>query len=47
MTTLFLAQFAVPLALILWMVLGPPRSMSAFSNQFAAPAFARANPGPS
>ena len=33
---LFAAQFAVPLALILWMVLGAPRSTAGFAIQVAA-----------
>ncbi len=38
MITLFVAQFAVPLALMLWMALAPPRSASLFGLQFAASA---------
>jgi hypothetical protein len=36
MNTLFIAQVAVPVALILWMALAPPRSTSGFCIQFAA-----------
>lgn len=36
MTTLFVAQFAVPLALLLWIALAAPRSESLFYLQFAA-----------
>ena len=36
MNTLFLAQVLVPLALILWMALAPPRSTSGLCIQFAA-----------
>ena len=36
MNTLFIAQVAVPVALILWMALAPPRSASGFGIQFAA-----------
>ena len=38
MSTLFAAQFAVPLALILWMALAPPRSSFGFGLQFTASA---------
>jgi hypothetical protein len=38
MNTLFLAQAAVPLALILWMALTPPRGASGFCIQLAASA---------
>jgi hypothetical protein len=38
MNTLFIAQVAVPVALILWMALAPPRSASGFCIQFAASA---------
>ena len=36
MNTLFIAQVAVPVALMLWMALAPPRSTSGFCIQFAA-----------
>lgn len=36
MTTLFVAQFAVPLALLLWMALAPPRSAALFCLQLGA-----------
>lgn len=38
MTALFVAQFAVPLALILWMAFAAPRSASGFYIQFVASA---------
>ena len=38
MNLLFIAQAAVPVALILWMALAPPRSTSGFVIQFAASA---------
>ena len=38
MNILFIAQVAVPMALILWMALSPPRSASGFGIQFAASA---------
>ena len=38
MSTLFFAQAAVPVALILWMAFAPPRSASGFCIQFAASA---------
>jgi Peptidase family M23 len=38
MTALFVAQFAVPLALLLWMALAPPRSASLFCLQLTASA---------
>ena len=36
MNILFFAQVAVPVALILWMALAPPRSASGFVIQFGA-----------
>jgi hypothetical protein len=36
MNTLFIAQFALPVALILWMALAPPRSESGFCIQLSA-----------
>jgi len=38
MNTLFAAQFAVPVALILWMALAPPHSTAGFGIQLAASA---------
>jgi hypothetical protein len=38
MNTLFIAQVTVPVALILWMALAPPRSTAVFCIQFAATA---------
>jgi hypothetical protein len=38
MNVLFIAQVALPMALILWMALAPPRSASGFVIQFAASA---------
>ena len=48
MNTLFLAQVLVPLALILWMALAPPRRAQGVCIQFAASAarlWAAALPG--